>query len=171
MPAASDMEVAKACRRSLLLPSRLRSEACSAFAMSAGHSKMLTFRSHQCFTRRCRAPHFLQQEGNQPDRRRAQGEGGGRGGGAGGVLINMQGRSLKTNNPSHLCLRRDGARQVFTDQADIGGGGEKRGRETNQNVWVTGTLSIAAKSYHDLLVKICMNGSRSRGVGYRVSLY
>ena len=33
-------------------------------------------------------------------------------------------------------------------------------------LWVAGTLSTAAKTY--LLVKICMNGSRSRGVGYRV---
>ena len=36
-------------------------------------------------------------------------------------------------------------------------------------VWVAGTLSTVTQT--DPLVKICMNGSRSRGIGYRVLLY
>ena len=36
-------------------------------------------------------------------------------------------------------------------------------------IWVAGTLFTVTQT--DLHVKICMNGSRSRGVGYRVLLY
>ena len=36
------------------------------------------------------------------------------------------------------------------------------------NMWISDTISTVAKSY--LLVKVCIDGSRSRGVGYRVYL-
>ena len=42
------------------------------------------------------------------------------GGGGGGVLIVMNSRSLETIDPRTPMIEcRDGARQVFTDQADI----------------------------------------------------